>query len=73
MSFVMYDEVRNRKGKVITIEGVILVSDSDKPEKIYKDYVDEYGTKRDKWCSVSEFIEKHGEHMLPILKRLKDT
>jgi hypothetical protein len=72
MAFVMYDEVLNKKGKVIGIDGVMVIDDSDKPEKIYSDYVDEYGNKRDRWRSVSAFIEKYGEDLLPTLNRVKD-
>lgn len=60
MPFVMYDEVRNKKKKVVSITGVMVITDSDRPEKIYPDYVDEYGDKRDKWLNLQQFIDKYG-------------
>lgn len=73
MPFVMYDEVRNKKKKVIKITGVMIVTDSERPEKIYPDYVDEYGNKRDKWMKLEEFIDKYGSDLLPVLTRLNNT
>lgn len=73
MSFVMYDEVKNKKGKVIKIDDVLVVNDgSDRPEKIYEDRVDEYGNIRDKWLPYQDFVAKYGEDLIPILKRLAD-
>ena len=73
MPFVMYDEVLNKKEKVISITGVMVITDSEKPEKIYSDYVDEYGNKRDKWLELEEFINKYGSALLPVLTRLNNT
>lgn len=73
MAFVMYDEVKNKKDKVIKIADVMVVNDgSDRPEKIYEDRVDEYGDIRDKWMPYQDFVTKYGENLIPILKRLKD-
>ena len=67
MAFVMYDVDKK------AIKNVMVVDDeSDRPEKIYEDYVDEYGDIRDKWMSYEEFVAKYGEDLIPILKRLKD-
>lgn len=66
MSFVMYDVINSE------IKNVMVVEDSDRPEKIYEDRVDEYGDIRDKWIPYKDFIAKHGEDLIPILKRLKD-
>lgn len=66
MSFVMYDVINSE------IKNVMVVEDSDRPEKIYEDRVDEYGDIRDKWMPCKDFIAKYGEDLIPILKRLKD-
>jgi hypothetical protein len=71
--FVMYDEVLNKKEKVISITGVMVITDSERPEKIYPNYVDEYGNKRDKWMKLEEFINKYGSDLLPALTRLNNT
>jgi hypothetical protein len=71
--FVMYDEVLNKKEKVISITGVMVITDSERPEKIYSNYVDEYGNKRDKWMKLEEFINKYGSDLLPALTRLNNT
>lgn len=73
MPFVMYDEVLNKKEKVISITGVMVITDSERPEKIYPNYVDEYGNKRDKWMKLEEFINKYGSDLLPALTRLNNT
>lgn len=72
MPFVMYDEVLNKKEKVLSITGVMVITNSEKPEKIYPDYVDEYGNKRDKWMKLEEFINKYGSDLLPVLTRLNN-
>ena len=73
MPFVMYDEVRNKKKKVIGITGVMLVTDSDRPEKIYHDMVDEYGNKRDKWLKLEDFIDRYGSDLLPVSTKFNNT
>ena len=73
MAFVMYDEVMNKKSKVIGVKDLLVVNDgSDRPEKIYEDRVDEYGDIRDKWMPYQDFVTKYGEDLIPILKRLAD-
>lgn len=61
MSIVMFDEVINKKGKVIGIKNILLIEDSMRPEKIYCDHVDYYGDKRDKWLILDDFIKEYGE------------
>ncbi len=52
--FVMYD---------MDVTGAcnILVREGKRPEKIYENFVDDYGDKRDAWLPYTEFTRLYGE------------
>lgn len=55
--FVMYD---------VSVAGVcnVLVREGKKPEKVYENFVDDYGDKRDTWLPYKDFIKLYGDAKL---------